>query len=257
MGSINKASHSLYRSLKPLLTPQLKHSQYVYKEKLESYTKPGVRWLDAGCGHGVFPDWMKERGASLVARSAVTVGIDCDCPSLWENRVVHHRVAGNLEDLPFPDDSFDLVTANMVVEHISNPERTGLSVNRVLKPGGLFIFHTPNYWNYQTILASLIPQGLKYKLIRFLENREEKDAFPTHYRVNSVRAIRRVAKRTGFAVRELDLVSCTPETFALGPVVILELLLIWIAEFRLFRQWRSNLVVVFEKVASPRKAEAG
>lgn len=254
MGSINKASLAVYRKLKQLLTPQLKHSQYVYKEKLDSYTKTGVRWLDAGCGHGIFPPWMKERGASLVARSAVTVGIDCDSPSLWENRIVHHRVAGNLEALPFPAGTFDLVTANMVVEHLEDPERVGLSVNRVLKPGGLFIFHTPNYLNYQTILASLIPQGLKNKLILFIEKREEKDVFPTHYRLNTEATIRRVANRTGFAVRDLDLVSSVPELFELGPVLILELLLIWIAEFRLFRHWRSSLVVVLEKVAQGKQA---
>src|ERR1044071_4876903 len=120
MGSIKEGSHALYRKLKQRLVPQLRHSQYVYKDKLESYINPGVRWLDAGCGHGVFPDWMDERGASLVARSAVTVGIDCDCPSLWENRIVHHRVVGNLESLPFHDGAFDRVTANMVVEHLSD-----------------------------------------------------------------------------------------------------------------------------------------
>src|SRR3981189_1555808 len=134
MGSIKKASFALYCRLHSLLTPQLRSSQYAYKSKLETYLRPGAKWLDAGCGHGIFPRWMKERGGSLVARSAVTVGIDCYCPNLRENGIVHHRVSGNLEDLPFPDSSFDFVTANMVVEHLENPEQVGRAVNRILKP---------------------------------------------------------------------------------------------------------------------------
>lgn len=239
---------SLYRKMHRVLTPQLKPSQYRYKDKLDHYLQQGTRWLDAGCGHGVFPRWMKERGDSLVARSSVTVGVDCYCPNLQQNRVVHHRVAGNLEELPFSNASFDVATANMVVEHLANPERVGRSVNRVLSPGGLFIFHTPNYWHYQTVLAGLFPQRVKETLIRLIEGRKEADVFPTHYRLNTPAMVQRLAVRTGFAVRDLDFVNSLPETLNFGPLWVIELLVIWILEFRPFRLLRSNLVVVLEKV---------
>lgn len=247
MGFIVDTTNKLYRGLKRILTPGLRHSQYVYQETLEQYVHPRVRWLDAGCGHGVFPSWMKERGNSLVARSAFVVGLDCDCPSLWENRVVHSLVAGDLSVLPFRESSFDLVSANMVVEHLSETDGVGQALYRVLKPGGVFIFHTPNYLHYQTILASLIPQRLKYQLIQWIEGRDEKDAFPTHYRLNTAAAIQKMAQRNGFVVKEFKSVNSTPETFRLGPVVLLELFLIWVTEARAFQAWRSNLVVVLEK----------
>ena len=99
---------------------------------------------------------------------------------------------------------FDLVSANMVVEHIANPELVGKNLNRILKPGRLFIFHTPNFRNYQTRLVSWLPQGLKNSLAKHLEQREEKDVFPTCYRMNTAEAIRQLADRTGFEVQQVQ-----------------------------------------------------
>jgi SAM-dependent methyltransferase len=258
MGFISDTTDALYRKWKHRLVPGLRHSQYAYKDALEEHLHPRTCWLDAGCGHGVFPSWMKERGESLVARCDFVVGMDCDCPSLWENRVVNALVAGDLGDLPFQAGSFDVVSANMVVEHLSEPDRVGQALHRVLKPGGVFIFHTPNYLHYQTVLASLIPQGLKYKLIEFLEGRAEKDAFPTFYRLNTVKAVRALANRQGFTVRDLRMVNSTPETFRLGPVaLLLEMLLIRLTEWRPLRAFRSNLVVVLEKRPGTTAVQAG
>jgi ubiquinone/menaquinone biosynthesis C-methylase UbiE len=249
VGTLVNSTIAVYRRLQRLLVPHLRHSQYVYEEALDAHVHAGLRWLDAGCGHGIFPSWKRDRGQSLVARAGFVVGMDCDCPSLWENRIVHSLVAGDLGKLPFPDSSFDMVSANMVVEHLSETDTVGQAVFQTLKPGGVFIFHTPNYLNYQTILASMIPQRLKYRLIHWLEQREEKDAFPTHYRLNTPGTIRRAAERNGFVVKELRLVNSTPELFRLGPVVLLELLLIWVTEWRIFRSFRSNIVVVLERPA--------
>ena len=43
--------------------------------------------------------------------------------------------------LPFPDSSFDTVTASLVFCSIDDPERVLAEVNRVLRPGGRFLFH--------------------------------------------------------------------------------------------------------------------
>jgi SAM-dependent methyltransferase len=49
----------------------------------------------------------------------------------------------NVESLSFPDDSFDLVTSNDVLEHVNLPERAIAEVYRVLKPGGEFLISVP------------------------------------------------------------------------------------------------------------------
>lgn len=70
----------------------------------------GVRSvLDAGCGDG--------RVTMALARQYDVVGVDISCNALnRESR--RRRVAGALTDLPFPDESFDLVLVSEVIEHI-------------------------------------------------------------------------------------------------------------------------------------------
>ena len=49
----------------------------------------------------------------------------------------------NLEALTFPDQSFDLVITQDVLEHVFRPRRVFSEVARVLKPGGAHIFTVP------------------------------------------------------------------------------------------------------------------
>jgi glycosyltransferase involved in cell wall biosynthesis len=49
----------------------------------------------------------------------------------------------NIEDIPYSQSSFDLVVANHVLEHVSNPARALAEINRVLKPRGFAILQTP------------------------------------------------------------------------------------------------------------------
>jgi len=49
----------------------------------------------------------------------------------------------NLEELTFPNESFDLFVSQDVMEHIFNPEKAFKEISRVLKPGGAHIFTVP------------------------------------------------------------------------------------------------------------------
>ena len=50
-------------------------------------------------------------------------------------------VDGDVHDLPFPDASFDTVTASLVFCSVTNPGAALTEVHRVLRPGGRFLFH--------------------------------------------------------------------------------------------------------------------
>ena len=113
------------------------------------------------------------------------------------------NVGVSISQIPLRDNTFDLITANMVVEHLDDPVRQFQEILRVLKPQGLFIFHTPNVYGYTTLASILIPDFLKGKLVYLIQGRKEEDIFKTFYRANSSSKIRYLAGTTGFTIEEI------------------------------------------------------
>jgi SAM-dependent methyltransferase len=197
----------------------LRHPQVHYGLALQRYVTPGVRWLDVGCGYQILPDWaLSDTAQRELARPvAMLAGIDVD-PRIKDHPLLTHRVAGLGGSLPFRDQSFDLVTANMVIEHIQQPEKFLADIHRVLRPGGRFLFHTPNILFWLTFAASLTPEALKKPIIWKLEQRHAEDVFPTHYALNSPWRIERLARNAGFAVEEIIMVGSNRIFERLGPI---------------------------------------
>ena len=61
----------------------------------------------------------------------------------------------NVQPLPYPDASFDLVTATEVIEHLADFRRVVREIHRVLRPGGVCILSTPNILNLNSRLRFL------------------------------------------------------------------------------------------------------
>src|SRR5438132_245254 len=166
-----KTLYKVYGKIQRLIVPSLKFCHQVYEEVLDTNVYEGIRWLDLGCGHQLLPSWRFQQETRLIGRAAMAVGIDADWHSLERHRSIRARVRGNIAALPFQKHSFDLITANMVVEHLDRPAQQFAEINRILRPGGLFIFHTPNALGYSTVLGRLLPERAKLFLIRVLEGR--------------------------------------------------------------------------------------
>jgi ubiquinone/menaquinone biosynthesis C-methylase UbiE len=190
---------------------------------------------------------MKREESEVLQKAGRVVGIDMCLPSLSRHEGIHELVFGNIEELPFAESSFDVVTANMVVEHLAQPLAVLQETFRVLKPGGVLVLHAPNYWNPLTLIASLTPQRVKNLLLRLFEGRAEADVFPTFYRLNTPRSIRNAARSTGLTVVDFRLVNTSALTMVLGPVALLELLWIRFTQLRPLGALRPNIIAVLSK----------
>jgi SAM-dependent methyltransferase len=208
------------------ITPGLPYSQTVFEQRLGPYVHRASRWLDLGCGHRLLPEWRGDAEAELVRSAPFVVGLDADYPALRQHRSIENLCAGDITRLPFRDESFDLVTANMVIEHLADPAGQFAEVARVLKPGGIFLFHTPNVQSYVIALARLLPDSVKRVLAKIMEGRESADVYPTFYRANRASEIGPIAQRGGLLVSGIEFVSSTPAFNLFAPLLIPELL--WI-----------------------------
>ena len=124
MSTLRQTFFHFYDRAAALLTPGLRNAQFAYFDLLKAKLNGNPRWLDIGCGRRLFPDWMpdsEQEESALKARLVDTFGIDADFASLRDNVFVRHRVIGDCCSLPFAASSFDLLTANMVVEHVAEP----------------------------------------------------------------------------------------------------------------------------------------
>ena len=252
MPILRKTLFKFYDLTAAVLAPGLRNAQFAYFELLKASLSSHTFWLDIGCGRRLFPDWMpraEEEETALKARRSTTFGLDADVASLRDNHFVQHRFVGDCCSLPFADSSFDLLTANMVVEHVAQPRALLSEVHRILKPNGIFLFHTPNALSYATLMARIVPESLKVWLIGFLESRKAEDVFPTFYRMNVPGRILELSQIAGLNVVELNRVESSAQSIMLGPVVLFELLWIRLLRFSFFKNLRSNLIAVLQKSA--------
>src|SRR5205823_10555 len=107
-----------------------------------------------------------------------------------------------------------------VLEHLEAPDRVFAEVARVTRPGGHFVFLTPNAVN-PLILANRLGQvapWLQHRLVSNIYGRAKGDTFTVRYRANSSRRLRRLAKRTGFSVMELRVIA-DPTYVAFNPAM--------------------------------------
>jgi len=98
------------------------------------------RVLDVGCGNGNFLNRIKEIGFSN------SKGADIG-NYLNDKSQPHESIDINVERFEDADESFDIVTAFQVLEHLENYFLILQEAQRILKKDGLFIFSVPNHLN--------------------------------------------------------------------------------------------------------------
>lgn len=232
------------------LLPGVAFSGDLYMAALTEHVTLDTRWLDVGCGRHLLPRWYAEEEQALTSTARLVVGIDADLESLLDNTSIRQLTLGTTRQLSFANDSFDLVSANMVVEHLDDPRTHFAEIHRVLRPGGFFVFHTPNRSGYSTLVARSVPERLKRPLARIIEGRGAADVFPAYYAANSVRRITELAEGCGFDVVRLERLNSPPATFKFAPVAVVELLLIKALMARRLEPLRTKILAVLQKGSS-------
>ena len=101
--------------------------------------KKDMKMLEPGCGRGEFLNNFKDLGLNVVG-----VDISPECAN-FKNDFDIIICDVEKEELPFENDTFDVVFSKSFIEHLYYPENYLEEANRVLKPNGLLITLVPDW----------------------------------------------------------------------------------------------------------------
>lgn len=164
-----------------------------------SRNKKDLAVLDAGCGNG---NYIIDEFRKKISWAA---GVDLNREATKKNICLDEIKYANLEAIPYPDNSFEVVISLWVIEHLKNPEKVFNEIYRVLKPGGILLLATPNRKFWLIELKNWLSVIKINKLTERVYGREEKDIFPTYYRANELLLLGKVLSLVGFRKIDLDL----------------------------------------------------
>ena len=113
--------------------------------------KAGSSILDVGCGTGYFTRLLAKTDTKEQEDPGISVtGLDREQPFIEYARKRNEKedlpvsyVQGDALDLPFEEDSFDIVTSHTFLTVISKPQKALSEMLRVLRPGGILASVTP------------------------------------------------------------------------------------------------------------------
>lgn len=158
-----------------------------YASLVAEHLSPQTVWLDAGCGSRLLENDMDPLEDWLANHCKSIVGMDFSATS---NRSIKSLVRGSLYHMPFADNSLDLITCRMVVEHLDKPQEAFIEVARCLRPGGAFIVITPNLLNYaifgNAVASKVLPEKLRIRIVHASDARADEDIFPVRYKANTM-----------------------------------------------------------------------
>jgi ubiquinone/menaquinone biosynthesis C-methylase UbiE len=129
------------RFLPEAMRDQLIEAEHHARYRFAAAMVRGRRVLDAGCGVGWGSRILLDHGAASVD------GVDIDESAVRESRVrcpAGTFVRGDLTDLPYPEQRFEMITCFEAIEHVENPFRGLDEFRRVLAPGGIVLVSSPN-----------------------------------------------------------------------------------------------------------------
>jgi ubiquinone/menaquinone biosynthesis C-methylase UbiE len=205
----------------------------------------GKKMLEAGCGGGHLYTELSLLGADIVGLDQTPNSLEHIRKLFEEYEVKPKLVNGNIEEIPFKENTFDIVTSMGVIHHTPRTQKALNNLARVTKKGGtvhIMVYHKHSVWNYvKNVLRigcknSKLFSKLIFTLTRYwMGITASQSNQETVFRDNMVNAItksysakelRKMSKRAGLKVKFLSRYEL-PELYCFSDKIYQSPLLRW------------------------------
>ncbi len=200
---------------------------------------PRSRVLELGPGSG------GQTSEFLARVAADLVGLDVDEAIQTNPHLAEKHVYDGVR-FPFPDQAFGAIVSDYALEHVANPGQLLLEIHRVLKPGGTFIFRTPNKWHYVSLLGRTLPDRVS---VWARHHAEDHRVYPRVYRCNTRKECHQLLLQAGLQVEHFAMIEKEPSygmssRLLFFPMMVYERL---VNSSSLFGPLRANILCVARK----------
>jgi SAM-dependent methyltransferase len=177
------------------------------EREIDSYLRPEFTVLEAGCGRNA------EVLAKYRGKAKRLIGVDPVEFTLAEGLDEIELQRGDISETGLPSNSVDLVISRALMEHIQKPRPAFAEIQRVLKPGGHYVYLVPNLGDYGSLVALATPNSLHPAIVKFVEGRDLHDTFPAFFRCSTKGSIQNFCDSTGLELVKCDYLGQYPAYF--------------------------------------------
>ena len=168
-----------------------KNIEYFQEERpemLKYIPKESLKILDVGCGCGNFGGLVKTKF------NAEVWGVELDQKAAsMASRKLDRVICGSFdENLSLPNNSFDCILFNDVLEHLIEPEKALLHAKKLLASQGIIVASIPNVRYIENVYDIMIKGNWEYKDCGILDK--------THLRFFTHKSIIKMFKKLGYSV---------------------------------------------------------
>jgi len=210
-----------------------------FSEVVIPYLGLEVEMIDLGCGRGL------ETAIVYKDHTRLSLGLDIS-ETVLQNQTIHEPLIGSVYDIPLLKACVNLASSQELLEHLEFPQKMFDEVSRILRPGGIFAVMTPNLWFPSTIISWLTPYSFHKFVNRTLHNIDAANVFPTWYRANTLRQLKKLGRQAGMEIIYYEYFQCNPGQLSFSPL----LTRLEVAYFRLISQFKvlgylRDIIIVF------------
>ncbi|WP_083494627.1 class I SAM-dependent methyltransferase [Pyrodictium occultum] len=204
--------------------------------------------LDIGCGDGSLTILIANK---LKVSEIYCIDVDENALSIANKKgIITFKLDISRDDLPFPENTFDLCLMLDVIEHLENPDHALREAYRVLKRGGYLLITTPNMASWYNRLLLLLGKPILgidlSKEFRYRYPLGVTQVISGHLRLYTLDALRKMLFYHGFRVKyEAGYPQVFSKTQVKGFIRLVRLLDASIA--RISKTWAANLLVLAVK----------